>query len=143
MGTLICGQLGREVLIEGRGERTELYIGWPKGFTCLVNHLMDIVPAPWISLPTLRTAILVAHKIYLACSIVVYGTSPPLTQCSIVWSRSRGQKGIDSEYHFLPGSFEPHRGAHFFQRLRLSPSTAQGRSRMIDRDRDEEWYACH
>lgn len=125
------------------GRREDKAVGWPKAFTCLVNHLMDTVPAPWISLPTLKTAILVGNKIYLVCSIVVHGTSPPLTQCSIAWSRSRGQKGIDSEYHFLPGSFGPCRGAHFFQRLRLSPSTAQGRSRMIDRDRDEERYAYH
>lgn len=79
----------------------------------------------------------------LHCRLLCMETSPPLTQCSIAWSRSRGQEGIDSEYHFLPWSFEPCRGAHFSQRLRLCPSTAQGRSRMIDRDGDEDRRPCH
>lgn len=52
----------------------------------------------------------------------------------------KGPKGIDTEHHFLPWSFEPCREAHFSQHLRLFPSATQGRSRMIDRGRDEERY---
>lgn len=55
----------------------------------------------------------------------------------------KGPTGIETEYHFLPWSFEPCRGAHFSHRLPLSPSTAQGRSRTIDRDGDEKRDAHH
>ena len=110
-------------------------------FNRLENHLLDFVPTPWMPSLTLSavSVILVRNQDISRVLHCSFGRS--LGAFRMV--KVRGPKSIETEYHFLPWSFEPCRGAHLSHRLPLSPSTAQGRSRMIDRDGDEERDACH
>lgn len=135
MGTLICGHLGRRDR-RWRREGTELSAG-QQNYRCLRNHRLDLASTSWIPSLTLKAVVLVPDQDIMHAPSSSMETNPPLAAVQYRMVKVKGPKGIDSEYHFLPWSFEPCRRAHFFQRLPLSPSTSQGRSRAIDRGRHE------